>query len=181
MFSFTKNEMLALWRRCLGFDTIRTDCTVSSYEGIYVDDIITRHMRQWYLHLLDTAPAHLVPTADFAESASLTIGSDGWGRIELPEGARRPISIKLSGWNVAAQVISDEKAEPILARMASPFAMPGPCSPLAFYRHGLRINPAIGNIEGLIAVADPGPERFDLDESLIATISHNLPSIPLFN
>lgn len=171
MKNYTSTEMLALWRRALGLEIARTDCTVEVFEGIDLNADILSRMRRWYLSLLDTAPPELLPVADFAQTATITPRSDGGCDIALPAKARRILAVKLSGWKNQAVPLSLTDALPRLVRMASPFAGPGPCQPLAILEAGsLRVYPAADKIELLLAVSDPGPEAYILDETLLKNL-----------
>lgn len=177
MLTLSSADMLAIWRRALGYDIQRTDCTVEIYEGINVDAQISDRMRQWYLHLLDTAPESMVPVDDFAPRAEVQPLGDGGAFIPMPRGARRPLSVKLSEWVNPAPVLSRHDEALRLQRMASPFARPGRHHPLAVVEgNGIRVYPAgeSSRIERLLAVADPGPSSYILDESLL-----HIPNLPV--
>lgn len=164
--------MLELWRRSLGFAPRRAGCSVTVYEGVDYDDLIERRMRQWYLHLLDTADPRLLPTADLASKAAVSIGEDSdWAVVALPDEARRPLSVRLRGWLADAKVITPLEADHAVARMASPYAKPGPRTPLAvFDGHSIRVTPRTGIVDSLIAVVDLGEDEYILDSSLLSTI-----------
>lgn len=170
MVKYTSDEMLAAWRRALGLETTRTDCTVTAFEGIDVDSLIRQKMRRWYVGLLDRAPLHLVPVECYVD-VQMSAGRDGWGTVSLPAGARRPLEVMLTEWHNPARVLAPEEAAPAVARMASPYGLPGTARPLAVLGSGcIRVYPAKGKVERLIAVADPGPDAYVLDESLMASI-----------
>ena len=165
--------MLAVWRRELGFDTRRADCSVSSYEGIDVDDLIMRRMRRWYLDVLDNARPGLVPTADVASQTSVSNDGAGWAVVRFPPSVRRPLSIRLKGWENTAPVMTPHQASAALQRMASPFGKPGACNPLAIIRPDgtVKAYPYGSAAESAIAVTDPGPDTYILDESLLTSFS----------
>lgn len=170
MITLSSSEMLALWRRHLGLSPSRRDCSVEIVEGIDVDDIIAQRIRSWYLDLLDNAPPCLLPTRDYSPDVRMTLSLDSpWGEIALPPQARRPLSVCLKGWVTDAPVLSPAQAAPRIARMASPFGMPGPCEPLAIRGPDgiVRVTPLAGPVSSLIAVDDPSPDAYTLDPSLL--------------
>lgn len=175
--TFSSDELLSIWRRRLGLDTVRTDCSVKVYEGIDLDDLLRRSLRQWYLDLLDSAPHHLLPVSDIASEATVNNAFDTtWSDIQLPASARRPLSVRLKGWNVETNVISHDEASNILCRMASPFGRPGPNAPLAIRReNGISATPASDSVLSVRVVNDPGEAEFILDESLLSTLPSCLP------
>ena len=177
MLSLSSSEMLALWRRALGFETLRTDCSVEAVEGIDIDAAISLRMRQWYLDLLDSADPDLLPVSDIAPQASLSQPqNDGSAIICLPENARRVLSLRLNRWMRYASPRTPDSVSDILALMASPYGRPGIYSPLAvLLPHALMVAPAQSDsIASLLAVIDPGPESYILDESLLALIPKTL-------
>ena len=177
MTSFSSSEMLAYWRRALGFDTSRPDCDISIYEGIDVDGIIRVRMRQWYLRQLDTALPCMVNHEDVASRCSMAPSKHvaDAALITLPADARRPMSVKLSGWEVPAPVVTPSEAAQRIKRMASPFGRPGCCDPLALKTEaGIEVYPARGTLQSLRAVVDPGEDLYILDEFLLETIPNSL-------
>lgn len=177
MQTYTKSEMLALWRRSLGLETANNSCTIEAVEGLDVDNIITRYMRLWYLDLLDNAPAHLCPVTNAARQASVSL-QDMLGLIVLPKGVRRVLSVKLSSWLRQIEVRDAEDAAWRIARLPSPFGRPGINDPLAIITpQGLQVFPATNNdsIETLMVIADPGEELYILDEVLLSHIPRCLP------
>ncbi len=179
MITLTHHQMLAEWRRVLGLAPALTGCTVEIVGGINLEPDISRAMRIWYLAQLDTAPLHLVPHRDIASQATLIRGQQ-LARVSLPASVRRVVSVRLSGWHAAAAPVAADTAAPRIARLASPFGRPGNAQPLAaFLPEGLAVAPAAPDavVESLIAVVDPGPETYVLDESLLATIPADLQSV----
>lgn len=168
--SFTSSEMLGIWRRALGLETRRRDCSVDSFEGIDSDDILLRHIRSWYLDILDTAPAHLIPTVDIADKISLSAADNLWGVIDLPDSVRRPISVRLDGWENHAVVQAAEYAAPNLRNLANRFIRPGKIAPAAvLVGRQIRVTPVddCQALKSLICVDDPGNDLFVLDEALV--------------
>ncbi len=173
MKSFSETEIITLWRRVLGFDPTRTDCTVEAVDGIGIDEWIRPRIRQWYLNLLDTAPARLLPVNEFGRAAGITVMGHSIALITTPDSARRVISLKLQGWSRAIVPVAESLASDQLARLASPYGKPGNGNPLAVIRADGSILAApvdIPVVESLRAVADTSPGTYTFDESLIASI-----------
>lgn len=170
--SFTSSEMLRLWRVAAGLEPLRADCTVEIVEGIDTDAMILNRMRAWYLKLLDTAPAQLLPVADIAPDLHLAHAPGGAATATMPARARRIIDIRLSSWMQPAEPHTDTAA--VLRLAANPYCAPGPHSPActATGRH-LLLTPACAHTDTVVramAVTDPGPETYILDETLLDTI-----------
>ena len=177
MKTFTKSEMLALWRQSLGLVTVNQSCTIEAVEGLDVDNLISGYMRLWYLNLLDTAPAHLCPITNAARQASVS-KQDMFGLITLPKGTRRVLSVRMSSWLRQAEALTSDEAGDRIARIPSPFGRPGVNDPLAITSpQGLQVFPAANDdiIETLMVIADPGEELYILDEVLLSHIPRCLP------
>lgn len=182
MLTLTESQMLARCRLALGFDTLRDDCTVESTSGINVDAWLRPRLRRWYLDLLDTAPAWLLPVDEAARSVSVVaMTSSPLASITPPPGTRRVLSVKLQGWSVPAVPVSEADAAHRLGRLASPFCRPGARDPLAVIRDDgtLLVAPVdIPKVESLKVI--PTPDGYVLDESLIPDtfpfLSAHLPS-----
>ena len=164
--------MLRLWRIAAGLEPLRADCTVEIIEGIDTDAMIRHHMRAWYLKLLDTAPVQLLPVADIAPDLHLAHAPGGAATATLPSRARRLIDIRLSSWMQPAIPHADPAATLRLA--VNPYCAPGPHSPActATGRH-LLLTPARADTDTVVramAVTDPGPDAYILDETLLHTI-----------
>lgn len=173
--------MLKLWRSAAGLEPLRSDCSVERIEGIDADAIIGPRMRAWYLRLLDTAPAALLPVADVAGELVLTPDrAGGSATAVMPQRVRRLLDVRLTGWLNAA-LPRDAAAAARRCRMGlNPYLRPGLTHPMCLTDgHTMRVEPfEDGDIVAAArAVCDPGPERYTLDESLLATIPINDESI----
>jgi len=97
-YNLTPTEMLNLWKEVLHLDTPRRDCNVEWDDGIDIDSLLTTHIKQWYAHILSTAPANLLPINDVKEAVTLNASADGAVVATTPEHCVRPIEWKLTGW-----------------------------------------------------------------------------------
>lgn len=170
MKTYTKTEMLTIWRNALGLTPVNDDCNISSVESLDIDRWLCRHMRQWYLNILDTADPWLCPVTNAARQADLS-RRGLFGLITLPEGTRRALSVKMSEWINPVQVQPYADVMDRVRRMASAFARPGCHEPLAYNgAQGVMVAPVQGTVEHLTVIADPGEELYILDEVLLSTI-----------
>lgn len=172
--TLTHDEMLKLWRTAAGLEPLRSDCRVERVEGLDADAVIEPRMRSWYLRLLDTAPPQLLPVADVADRLTLTPDPAApRAAATLPDGVRRLLSLRLTGWMRPAGPADEDEASRRAALALNPYLRPGPHSPLCITR-GRRLTAAPfedGDIVAeAMAVTDPGPELYILDESLLDTI-----------
>ena len=169
--SYTHSEMLELWRSVAGLEPLRADCTVEAVEGLDADGVIVPRMRTWYLNLLDTAPAHLLPVADVASECVLKALPGGAAAVELPQKVRRLLRVRLSGWSRAA-VPGEIRADTPAMRL-NPYCGPGKAAPMCELSGRtvvLRPASASDKLAEVLAVVDPGSTLYDLDESLISSI-----------
>lgn len=168
--------MLDIWMHRLGLSSALPECSVVRVEGIDLEPEIRRRMRLWYLQLLDTAPAHLLPV-DESSRSSVTVTAEGlFHRVGLPANTRRVLSVKAQGWLKAVEPVSSQQAIDTLRRMPSPYARPGVNSPLAIMADGaLYITPVkLPSLDVLRLILDPGPDTYVLDESLLSSIPTSL-------
>lgn len=170
MKTYTKTEMLAIWRDALGLNPVNSNCNISSVESLDIDHRLCQLMRQLYLNILDTADPRLCPVTDATRQADLS-RRGLFGLITLPEGARRALSVKMSEWINPVPVQPYVDVMDRVRRMASAFARPGCHEPLAYNgAQGVMVAPAQGTVEHFIVIADPGEELYILDEVLLSTI-----------
>lgn len=166
--------MLGIWRAALGYDELRTDCTVEVYEGREINDVLSRAMRSWYLRLLDTASPGLLPTRASAARSTEAAGT-ALVRAVLPPDMRRPLMVDAPRWSRPAAV------EDNLGRLHdvdAPYGCPDAASPLAVLASdgSLLLAPLEdGDAFTVTGVYDPGPEQYILDESFLSTIPATIP------
>lgn len=176
MKNYTETEMLAIWRRRLGFDEVRADCSVESYDGHDVDGRICEAMRAWYLRLLDTAEPRLLPCEQVSAVSTQVYGSRQL-LIRLPARCRRPLRMHAARWDCAAVADGSDRALAGLQRLASPFGWPDDsCPAMCLLPDGsvLAAPLADGDSFMIDAVVEPADGSFVLDESLLDTIPNHL-------
>lgn len=170
---YTHKEMLAIWRRTLGFECTRADASVAVFEGISTDLWLGERMRRWYLRLLDTASPSLLPVTEGAPDATLRELPGDMLLVSPAPGVRRVVSVRMEGWQRTLEPLDTTLCVRRLRRMASPYARPDVYEPLAVtaYDGVLVTPPASGIVAHLGVIADPGPDNYILDESLLETIT----------
>lgn len=178
MKTFSKAEMLALWRRRLGFDERRNDCTVEVYDGREVNDIITDAMRSWYLRLLDSAPLRLLPAARISCTAA-PAGIHTMS-ISLPESCRRVTAVEAPRWDFPAVPDSSGRAQEAISLAAGPFGGPSDARPVVADDGSRTLLAApldAGDAFTVTGISDPGDAVYILDESLLDTIPSSIPPL----
>lgn len=170
----THAEMLGLWRRRAGLEPLRADCRVETVEGVDADAAIEPRMRGWYLHLLDTADAALLPREDVAAETALDKCEEhGAAAGELPVRARRLLEVRLTGWKCPAEPCGEAEWRRRRALWRNPYCAPGPATPVCAVQ-GRRVHVAPcedGDVAVEVhAVVDPGAGKYVLDEALLDTI-----------
>lgn len=176
MKTYTETEMLAIWRSRLGFDEVHTGCTVESFDGHDVDSRIRQAMRAWYLRLLDTAQARLLP-CEQVEAASTQVYGRRQLLIRLPDRCRRPLRMHADRWCSAASPDSSERTLVDLQRLASPFGWPDDSCPIVcLLPDGAVVAAPLepDNDFSIYAVVEPADGSYTLDESLLDTIPNRL-------
>lgn len=171
--TFSLTQLLEYRRVAAGLKFLRSDCSIERVDGIDIDSADTLDLRRRYLQLLDTAPAHLLPTADIADEISLRSGVNFRGEARLPENCRRLLNIRLSSWTRPALPLERNLYDswPPSRKELNPWSAPTSSRPVAVLEHdgSLTLIPAPRNctVASAIAVVDPGEDTFTLDESLL--------------
>lgn len=98
MINLSENEMLALWKRVMHIDVMRRECNVERDDGIMLDDMLLTHLRQWYAHLLASAPLTWVPIEDLRAEIQISSTDDGIVTAMIPERCVRPVEWQLAVW-----------------------------------------------------------------------------------
>ena len=96
-YNLTESEMIDLWKQVMHLETPRRDCAVEWNDGIDLDALLLTHIKQWYAHQLNNAPANLLPIEDLAAQVSLTT-RDSIVVASVPDQSVRPVEWKLAEW-----------------------------------------------------------------------------------
>lgn len=125
----SREQMLSLWRLFRLLEPIRSDVAVSRSDGIDLDSILLAEMELWYKKLLLNSPPHLLVAHDVASEVTLSSAPGGALVVTLPEGTFRVLSVKLSDWESAAEIVAHDSPE---ARcQLNPYSRAVPSSPVA--------------------------------------------------
>lgn len=163
--TLTKDEMLSLWSVSRAAEPERLDCTVSRTDGIDYRGILEREMRAWYLRLLDCGREELIAPRNVAEECEEETYCDGrLAVITAPEGVRRVLRVKYSGW--PTPIVPDAAEAEVRAHAGNPFCM----RPVA-----ARLSPQVilvsaprGNLTQIISAVDPGEDTYIIDDKALA-------------
>lgn len=174
MLTLSKAEMLRIWRQSAGLEHLNSECTLTRFDGIDIDAIIGRRMRQWYLALLDEGRPELAGRP--SEAAALLSVEDG--RVTADAAVRRIVSLRLSSWERPAEVADVEGLAGRIRLQANPYSAAGCASPLAWRDSGgcVRVAPCDGSdiVVEAQAYVDPGEDLYMLDERALSTIPTEL-------
>lgn len=99
LMSCSPSEMLDLWKTVMRLTPVRRECTIERDDGIDLDALLTLHIRQWYAHLLATAPPLWLPVDDLKDHITLTARAGGVVEAALPPRCVRPVEWRLSNWS----------------------------------------------------------------------------------
>lgn len=165
--------MVAEWRLRKGLLPPATAGDGSREDGLEVDALIEREVKSWYYRMLDTANPELLPMRDIADDVTVEQRADGSVEIELPEGCRRVVGVRLEGWRRCAKIEDDPDS--VEARMqVSPYICGGYWQPVAV-KNGRRLHLYSSTqnrprLEYLLCVMEPDDGTYKFDESLLCTI-----------
>lgn len=175
MKEFTAAQMLRIWRRHLGLDSVRVDCTVEAFDGADIDALITDAMRAWYLELLDTAPLHLVPTGR-ATVRSTSVLANSLMHITVGPEVRRVVDIESPRWSRPAAIMARAGMEVVMSRAMSPYCEWWPWAAVQG-RDIIAAPLEESDAFTVTAVIDPGADKYILDQTLVKTIPETLSNL----
>lgn len=165
--------MVAEWRLRKGLLPPATDGGGNREDGPEVDAIIEKEIESWYYRMLDTANPEFLPVRNMADEVSVATRADGSMEIELPEGCRRVVGVRLEGWRRCAKIV--DNPDSVEARMqVSPYICGGTWQPVAV-KMGRRLHLYSSmrerpQIEYLMCVMEPDDGTYIFDESLLGDI-----------
>lgn len=166
---YSKQEMVAQWKRRTWLEPLRTDCIISRSDGINLDEYAEIEMRKWYLKLLHEAPLEMLSVSDLTLTSTVKRSSAGQIYVDLPDGVIRLVRVRLSGWERDAEIVTDSSSR-LALRQSNPFSRGGVSMPVAvvsgkrlelFSAESSRVVPGL---ECLWAIVDPGPDTYRFDE-----------------
>lgn len=175
LLSLSESEMLTLWKKILNLDVPNTDCDVQRIDGIDLDATIWLHIRQWYAHLLQTAPLHMVPVEDMLGSATITTQADSATQVQLPARCVRPVEVRMLGWKRSVtEFLSPD--HPVAKMQSNALLRAGTENPVVVaYDNRLELYPSATTglpaaVEILRAVAAPADGSFAFSPEALDTI-----------
>ncbi len=169
----TTEEFLAAWLLRRGLEPLRTDCRIMREDGIDLPRLERTAMEAWFSRQLREAPAWMLALVDVSAQARLSLLPDGIGRVTLPPGTVRVLSVEMSGWSRPALVVADT-GHPRYAAQHNPFSRGGTNNPVAVQTAEdtlLLYTPAKdGAITRLEAICETTDGIYTFDSSLLDTI-----------
>ena len=174
MINLSENEMLTMWKRVMHIDVLRRECSVERDDGIDLDDLLLTRLRQWYAHLLLTAPLDWVPVEDLRAEVSVTADDMGVVTALLPARCVRLVEWEMAGWSHAVTSFVEPDSLQALAQH-SLWTRGGVRRPVAV-RHDDRLmlySIAPGASPVIIqarCVAVPGGDRYVCHRDALATL-----------
>lgn len=175
MLRVSESEMLTLWKNILHLDVPRTDCDVQRIDGIDLDATIWLHIRQWYAHLLQTAPLHMVPVEDVIGTAIITTNFDGLTQVQMPARCVRPVEVRMVGWKRSVtEFLSPD--HPVAKMQSNALLRAGNENPVVVaYDNRLELYPSATTgmpaaVENLRAVTAPADGTFAFSPEALHTI-----------
>lgn len=170
--TLTKTEMLELRRVAGGLGHVRSDCSIERTDGLEVDEILLADTRKWYLDLLDTGDLRHLAPEDIGASVLLTTMYDFAGAVlTLPGNCRRVISVTMDNWRRPAPVLPASGFDMVSALQMNPYTAAAEETPVAVLSSDgtVHVWPSTGKVQSVIAVTDPGPDTYILDDSALPT------------
>ena len=179
-YNLTESEMLDLWKQVMRLATPRRDCTVEWDDGIDLDALLITHIKQWYAHLLNTAPAHLLPIEDLASDVELTT-RDGMVIATSPEQSVRPVEWKLAEWQRSVTTFLDPCSHEAMLQL-NEWNRGGAYNP-AIIDYGFQLllmstASALPQLELARCVVRPADGSYQFHASLLSTIPEWHQSLP---
>ena len=127
---YSREEMIALWRKVMNIDVARRECSVERADGIDVDALLQQHIDVWYGNLLQTAPLKWVPVSDVAQLVNVSADAEGVVTLVLPEHCVRLMEVQMQGWRQSVCEFASPDSE-VAHMQASQWLRGGNCNPVA--------------------------------------------------
>lgn len=181
--TYDADSLLALYSALKHHEGGSPECTVTlapaTGTAVGLREMLLAEMDAWYVNMLDSAPAEMLPVTDMADSCVAARTPSGAARLTLPEGARRLVSVTLPGWHTPATVINDPSS-PEARRQLNPYACGSAQAPVAVALDSRRrvydlYTPLPGDgpvrPEQLLCVPEPDGKTYHLDPSVLSNES----------
>lgn len=171
-YNLDESQMLHLWKQVMRLDTPRRDCTAEWDDGIDIDALLLTHIKQWYAHQLNTAPAHLLPIENLAGQVPLT-SSNGIVIATVPQQCVRPVEWKLSEWQRSVTQFLDPCSHEAMLQL-NEWTRGGACNP-AIIDYGFQLlmmstKSTTPLLELARCVVRPADGNYRFHASLLSTI-----------
>lgn len=166
----TRAEMVREWRLRHLMEPLSDECLTERTDGNGVDELTERIIDDWYLRLLDTADASLLPVEELKGEVVPRLLPDGSVVIKLPERVRRVVRVRLRGWLRDAELLGSDQ---VMKRrlQESEYVRGGSHLPTAIAGMGeVRLFSAQGaeaEVETIECVIEPEAGVYVMDRSLL--------------
>lgn len=172
-YNLTESEMLDLWKQVMRLETPRRDCTVEWDDGIDLDALLLTHIKQWYAHLLNTAPVRLLPIENLASQVPINT-RDGMVFATVPVQCVRPVEWKLLEWQRSVTTFLDPCSHEAMLQL-NEWTRGGSCNPAiidyGFQMLMLSTKNTMPMLELARCVVRPADGSYQFHSDLLSTIS----------
>lgn len=179
--TLTADEMLGRCRLLALLEPLEGEAGLVREEGVDTGRLLEMMIRARYLAMLDEGDPSLTVARDITERVTLDEDAGGGAIIDLPAGCRCVREVRLSGWSRAVCPLpaSCAEARRRLRHVANPFLRVSAGDPWALAEEGrLRVwAPAGARVERLVAVMEPPPGVYELDDKAIPLIARCITDI----
>lgn len=179
-YNLTESEMLDLWKQVMHLDTPRRECTVEWDDGIDLDSLLLTHIKQWYAHLLNTAPVRLLPIENLASQVPITT-RDGMVFATVPVQCVRAVEWKLLEWQRSVTTFIDPCSHDAMLQL-NEWTRGGSCNPAiidyGFQMLMLSTKSTTPMLELARCVVRPADGSYQFHSSLLNTIPEWHQSLP---
>ena len=170
-YTLTESEMLDLWKQVMLLETPRRDCSVEWDDGINLDALMLTHIKQWYAHQLNHAPANMLPIEDLAAQVPLNC-KDGIVIATTPQQCVRPVEWKLAEWKRSVTEFLDPCSHEAMLQL-NEWTRGGACAP-AIVDYGFQMlmmsSAGTPQLERARCVVRPADGSYQFHSDLLATI-----------
>lgn len=179
-YNLTESDMLNLWKQVMHLEIPRRDCTVEWDDGIDLDALLLTNIKQWYAHLLNTAPAHLLPIENLASQVPIDT-RDGMVFATVPQQCVRPVEWKLAEWQRSVTTFLDPCSHEAMLQL-NEWTRGGICNPACidygFQMLMMSTTSATPQLELARCVVRPADGSYQFHYDLLRTIPEWHQSLP---
>ncbi len=170
-YNLTESDMLNLWKQVMHLEIPRRDCTVEWDDGIDLDALLLTHIKQWYAHLLNTAPTNMLPIENLAAQVPINT-RNGIVIATTPMQCVRPVEWKLAEWQRSVTEFLDPCSHEAMLQL-NEWTRGGACDP-AIIDYGFQLvmisTAGTPQLELARCVVRPADGSYQFHSDLLSTI-----------